>query len=96
MFARTSRYFPLRTKRWTTGDGREVCYVERRFVPATPPRLVLAEHVVADGDRLDNVAAKYLGDPEQFWRLCDANGALHPEELTAEPGRRIRIPLPER
>ena len=35
-----------------------------------------------DGDRLDNVSAQYLGDPEQFWRLCDANNAMEPEELT--------------
>ncbi len=24
----------------------------------------------SEGDRLDNVAAKYIGDPEQFWRVC--------------------------
>ena len=28
--------------------------------------------------------AQYLGDPEQFWRICDANGAMRPEELTEE------------
>ena len=33
------------------------------------------------GDRLDLLAARYLGDPTQFWRLCDATGALRPEEL---------------
>ena len=27
------------------------------------------------GERLDNVAAQYLGDPTLFWRLCDANNA---------------------
>jgi hypothetical protein len=47
------------------------------------------------GDRLDNLTAKYLGDPEQFWRLCDANNALQPEELTDTVGRRVRITMPE-
>ena len=48
------------------------------------------------GDRLDNVTAKYLGDPEQFWRLCDANGAMRPEELTETIGNRVRITLAAR
>ena len=45
--------------------------------------------------RLDNLAAEYLGDPEQFWRICDANGVLRPDELTDTIGRRIRITLPD-
>ncbi len=47
-----------------------------------------------DGERLDLIAARYLGDPEQSWRQCDANGAVRPEELE-EVGRRVRITLPE-
>ena len=56
---------------------------------------MLQEHTVSQGDRLDNLAAQYLGDPEQFWRLCDANAAMHPEELTQDIGRPLRITLPE-
>ena len=56
---------------------------------------MLQEHVVGQGDRLDNITARYLGDPEQFWRVCDANRAMRPEELTEEIGRRLRITLPE-
>jgi hypothetical protein len=55
----------------------------------------LQEHVVVQGDRLDNITARYLSDPEQFWRVCDANAAMRPDELTEEPGRRLRITLPE-
>jgi hypothetical protein len=51
--------------------------------------------VVFQGDRLDNIAALYLGDPEQFWRICDANAAMRPNELTETIGRRLRITLPE-
>ena len=50
-------------------------------------------HLVADGDRLDLLAHRYLGDPELFWRICDANRALRPEELTREAGRVLGIPL---
>ncbi|MEO0078974.1 MAG: LysM domain-containing protein, partial [candidate division WOR-3 bacterium] len=31
----------------------------------------------------------------QFWRICDANNVLDPSELTENPGRRVRITLPE-
>jgi hypothetical protein len=55
----------------------------------------LQEHRVQQADRLDNIAARYLGDPEQFWRLCDANGVLRPEALIETIGNRIRITLPE-
>jgi hypothetical protein len=44
-------------------------------------------------ERLDNITARDLGDPEQFWRLCDANNAMHPDGLTAEEGRRLIIPV---
>ena len=39
-------------------------------------------------------AAQYLGDPEQFWRIADANGVTAPETLTDEAGTIVRITLP--
>ena len=56
--------------------------------------MTLVEHTVTQGDRLDNLATRYVGDPEQFWRICDANDVLRPEELTEEIGRIIKIGLP--
>jgi hypothetical protein len=70
-------------------------YVRRRFVPSADRFALLQEHGVAEGDRLDNVTAQYLGDPEQFWRVCDANNALRPAELIEAVGRKLRITLPE-
>jgi hypothetical protein len=67
--------------------------VRRRFIPRTAP-VVLAEHAVAAGDRLDNVTARHLGDPEQFWRVCDVNGAMSPDELIERIGRVLVIPMP--
>ncbi|HET8631523.1 MAG TPA: hypothetical protein VFL91_29215 [Thermomicrobiales bacterium] len=93
--AATSRYAAVTTATLTAADGRTIVYLRRRFVPPSERFALLQEHVVVDGDRLDNLAAAYLGDPEQFWRLCDANGALRPDELTETPGRRLRITLPE-
>ena len=49
--------------------------------------------MIADGDRLDNLAAKFLGDPLLYWMICDANGATDPDELTAQAGRQIVIPV---
>ena len=92
MFPVTSRYHTIETARWVAADGREIVYLRRRFLP-TAEVAVLAEHTVTQGERLDNVTARYLGDPEQFWRLCDANDGVHPAELTAEIGRRLRVPL---
>jgi hypothetical protein len=78
----------------TMEDGRVVSYLRRRFVPPPERFHLLAEHRVVAGERLDTIAAQELGDAERFWQLCDANGALRPDELL-EPGRVLRITLPE-
>jgi hypothetical protein len=78
-----------------TADDRTVIYLRRRFLPSPDNFALLQEHLVTQGERLDNITAKYLGDPEQFWRLCDANAAQRPDELTETIGRRLRITLPE-
>jgi nucleoid-associated protein YgaU len=56
--------------------------------------VVIAEHRVSEGDRIDNLSARYLGDPLAYWRIADANRALQPETLTDEPGHVIRIAMP--
>ena len=94
LFPPTSRYHGIETATIETADGKTVIYVRRRFCPPPERFALLQEHVVTQGERLDNITARYLGDPEQFWRICDANGALKPEELE-EIGRWIRITLPE-
>ncbi len=95
LFPPTSRYYTIETATLTMSDDRTVIYLKRRFVPPPERFSLLQEHLVVQGDRLDNITARYLGDPEQFWRVCDANRAMRPEELTETIGRRLRITLPE-
>lgn len=95
LFPVNSRYHAIEPATLTTPEGRTLVYVRRRFVPPADRFALLQEHLVAQGDRLDNLAASYLGDPELFWRLCDANTAMRPEELTDVIGRLLRITLPE-
>jgi hypothetical protein len=95
VFPPTSRYFTVETAALESPDGTVTVYLRRRFVPQPERLALLQEHVVALGDRLDNVTARYLDDPEQFWRIADANRALCPEELVERVGRRLRITLPE-
>ncbi|HEY4677151.1 MAG TPA: LysM domain-containing protein [Candidatus Angelobacter sp.] len=95
MFAANSRYLNVTTVEYESPTGKKYVYLRRRFLPQPESFVLLQQHVVTGGERLDNVAAQFLGDPELFWRLCDANGAMQPEELTRTVGRRLRITLPE-
>jgi hypothetical protein len=97
MFDPTSRYASLETARITVPDPddgtREVRYVRRRIIPSAEDATTLVEHTVAQGERLDRITARYAGDPTQFWRICDVNNVLKPEELE-ETGRVIDIAVP--
>jgi hypothetical protein len=94
-FPPTSRYYGIETATMELPDGRIVIYLRRRFVPSPDRFTLLQEHVVTQGERLDNITAQYLGDPEQFWRVADANRAMDLNDLTRVIGRRLRITLPE-
>jgi len=74
--------------------GRTVVYLQRRIVPLPSRFATLQNYRVQDSDRLDNIAYAFYGDPEIYWLICDANGALKPEELETRD-RVIRITMPE-
>jgi len=95
MFNSTSRYYILETAIHTTPDGREITYVRRRFLPRGEEQTLLVEVEVSDTDRLDLIAHRTLGDPEQFWRIADANDAMNPADLTAEPSEIVRVAIPQ-
>src|SRR5438128_1916011 len=94
-FPPTSRYYGIDTATLTTSDGRQIAYLRRRFLPSPDLFSLLLLHVVSEGERLDNVAAKYMDDPTAFWRIADANAAMRPEKLTETTGRVLRITLPQ-
>jgi hypothetical protein len=88
----SSRYYGIATAKQTIA-GREVVYLQRRFVPP-PPDDAGALPVVSfhqGVDRLDRLANKYLGNAGAFWQLCDANRVMDPAELE-QGGHGIRIP----
>jgi hypothetical protein len=92
MIDKRSRYDGIEIKKWIAPDGREILYLGRRLLPALESFTDLTEHTVSQGERLDHIAWRYLGDPELFWQICDANTELNPPALTAEVGRKIGIP----
>ena len=72
----------------TSDDDGARALARRRI----PPAAGVLEHVVMEGERLDQLAARFYGDPRKWWLIADAN----PEELDPrrllQTGRRIRVP----
>lgn len=95
MFEQNSRYYKIETATLIDPGGREVAYKLRRFLPRAEELQTLVNVTVVQSDRLDLIASRTLGDPEQFWRICDASDAMNPPDLLAEPGKTVRVPLPQ-
>ena len=89
MFFRGSRYETVATTSLLDERGRELRYKVVRIIHETEPRFGYA---VAAADRLDTIAFDVFHDPERFWRICDANRAMWPADLTSRPGLVIGIP----
>ena len=92
MFFKGSRYEGVETDKYIDRNGRVIPYTKARFIPETKAQL---GHLVNQDERLDHIAHRYYRDPERFWRICDANRTLWPDDLTARPGRTILIPPSE-
>ncbi len=81
-----SRYSDVPTTTYEAiADGRHP--PPRALLPAPLParaaavHSTLARHLVVPDDRLDLLSFRYTGDPLGFWRICDANAALDPDDL---------------
>jgi len=96
-FPTDSRYYGYSTLSYTASNGQSFTYLARRFVPqpGAPNFSIVATHTIKQGDRLDLLAAKYLGDPLLFWLLCDANGVIQPDKLVKTPGAILNITMPQ-
>lgn len=88
-----SRYYGAQIEQLTRADGTVVRYLARRIIPQPGSYTSTTTYVLVAGDRLDNLAQTFLGDPALYWMICDANGATDPDELTAQAGRTIVIPV---
>jgi hypothetical protein len=96
-FPTDSRYYSSGTLSYTAPNGQTFSYLARRIVPqpGAPNYATVAQHSVKQGDRLDLLAAKYLGDPLIFWLICDANGAIRPNQLVETAGTVLNITMPQ-
>jgi nucleoid-associated protein YgaU len=88
----SSRYYGAQIQQYVT-DGTPVKYLARRILPQPQIYTSVQNYVIVDGDRLDNLAAKFLGDPLLYWMICDANGVTDPDNLTLQAGRTILMPI---
>jgi hypothetical protein len=97
VFPTDSRYYGSGILQYVAPDGQSIPYLARRIVPqpGSPNYVIVASHTVRQGDRLDLIAANYLGDPLLFWLICDANGAIRPDDLVANPGSVLAITTPQ-
>ncbi len=91
MFSPNSRYASAGTYTARTATGRVVS-VTRLPIRTRPP--TRGVHMRNDSQRLDLLAAHYLGDATAFWRLCDAADTVVPDALAVRD--RIAIPAKDR
>lgn len=96
-FPTNSRYYGSAVLQYTAPDGQVIPYLARRIAPqpGAPNYATVNQYTVQQGDRLDLIAAKYLGDPILAWLICDANGAMKPHDLVATPGSVLNITMPQ-
>jgi hypothetical protein len=87
MFTPPSRYVSAPTESVTDARGRTVAVV---LPPAPPAQTLMGIHALRQGERLDHLAAKYLGDPTGYWRITEQNDVMLPDALTEAP--EIEIP----
>jgi hypothetical protein len=90
-----SRYAPVEQVQDDLPDGRRVVRLRRRFVPRPETLATAGYHRVAEGERIDHVAARAVGDPTAWWQVADANGVTDPEDLVRRPDVVLRVTYPE-
>jgi hypothetical protein len=84
MFASNSRYYKLGTYTVNLANG-QTAIATRLPLPPTSPVPLSGYYTVKQDDRLDSIAAHYLGDPTLFWQLCNANNSPSAASLIARP-----------
>ena len=93
-FPPNSRYYNMPLRKRTAEDGTEQTFVGRRIIPAVERYRPLDRYRTQSDSRIDNIAETAFGDPEQYWRICDANGEAEPANAAKAEGRLLVIPMP--
>jgi len=91
MFDDKSRYSKLKPYKVKDHRSRDVNVVP---VPPAPNEFPLGRHLKQQGQRTDHLSKQYLDDPAGYWRICEINGVMLPEELSEK--REVIIPVKNR
>lgn len=79
LYEKTSRYaLHAAIVEVTDEQGRTVKRIGRA---RRPPLTELGEHIRREGQRLDHLANYYLRDPNAYWKICELNDVLLPDQL---------------
>jgi hypothetical protein len=72
-------------------ENSDGSYSPAVFGPTPTPPSSFSYYVVAEGDRFDTLAYKFLGNVNYWWKIADANPEVfYPEQLMT--GALLRIP----
>ena len=96
-FPTDSRYYGSAVLQYAAPNGQTIPYLARRIVPqpGAPNYATINRYITVQCDRLDLIAARFLGDPLMAWLICDANGAMAPYDLVRTPGTVLSITTPQ-
>jgi hypothetical protein len=79
LYDKTSRYLNYaEVVEVTDAQGRKAKRIGRAKHAS---EVELGEHIRREGQRLDHLANYYLRDPNAFWRICELNDVLLPDQL---------------
>jgi hypothetical protein len=92
MFSKSSRYWAVPDITVPDARGRVLPAKDIRLLPTVTGTF---QHVLSQGDRLDQLAYAYYGRPLNWWHISDANpGILSPLALVGdEPLTTTRMPV---
>lgn len=92
MFSKTSRYWAVPDITVPDSQGRVLPAKDIRLLPTVTGTF---QHLVSQGDRLDQLAYTYYGQPLNWWHISDANpGIESPLALLGDdPVTTIRLPV---
>ena len=85
------RYARAEQRLLTGADGVTHAWLLPRLLPAPETLTIIADVPLNPVERLDTFTARTMGEPRAWWRIADANRAVHPRDL----GQRLKVPLPE-